>query len=619
MIRGLSPDWRRRRRTARRALRLGLFLRGLATLRATLAASLLLAACTPSPAASPPPPSAEPTRSARLLVSDNALWAAHPASRTVTRLALPSGNQVWQRPLGCEPATLARASGRLFVTCFDSGEVIALDEERGAIVKRRWVGRGPFGLLATTSGTYVTLADDGALAVLEPSTLRERKRVATGRQPRGLALKGARLYVVHLLDASVLVYDSGTLAPLGSMEPGLQAATAESVAVSATGDRAYVPHQRLNVTNMARQFDNTVFPVVSAFDTNEMRPVRRETLALDSVDTPVSMPAAVGLSADGSRLFVVNAVSDDLSVVNLATGVGAGHVVLGSSPRDLALSPDGKRLYTLNLVSDDITVIDAEALTVLGTLPLAADTRPAQVQRGERLFNTSRPDSIARDNWMACASCHLDAGFDGQTWLGTDGGPRNTPTLRGIADTFPLHWSADRPDVQSFQQTFTTLMAGTGLSDADLNALAAYLTSLKPQPSPLRQRDGSLSQQATRGAALFQQGQCSVCHTPALFTDRQLHAVGTGEPLYPNPTGPGTVPETAGPAFDTPSLRELWLTAPYLHDGRAPTLRDLLTTFNRGDRHGETSTLSRDELSALEAFLLSLPLTGDEVRTLFRR
>ncbi len=607
-----------------------LFLRGPETLAATLAASLLLIACRAAPSSTMPPvsappnptsaqPSAAPIRSARLIVSDNALWATHPASRTVTRLALPSGKQDWQRPLGCEPATLARASGRLFVSCFDSGEVVALDEALGTILVRRWVGHGPFGLLATPAHTFVTLANDNALAVLAPSTLEETGRVATGRQPRGLALKGARLYVVHLLDASVRVYDSSSLAPLGSMEVGLQAALAESVALSATGDRAYVPHQRPNVTNMARQFDNTVFPVVSAFETSELRPVRREALALDSVDTPVSRPMAVALSADGSRLFVVNTVSDDLSVVSLATGVGAGHVVLGSGPRDLALSPDGGRLYTLNLVSDDITVIDAEGLAVLGTLPLAADERPGQIQRGERLFNTSRPDSNSRDNWLACASCHLDAGFDGQTWLGTDGGPRNTPTLRGIADTFPLHWSADMPNVQSAQQTFTTLMAGTGLSDADLDALAAYLTSLKPQPSPLRQRDGSLSEQATRGAALFQQGKCTRCHTPALFTDRRLHDVGTGEPFYSNPTGSGTVPETMGPAFDTPSLRELWLTAPYLHDGRAPTLRDVLTTFNRGDRHGVTSALSDQELSDLEAFLLSLPLSPTEVRTLFKQ
>ena len=235
---------------------------------------------------------------------------------------------------------------------------------------------------------------------------------------------------------------------------------------------------------MARLFDSTVFPVVSVLDTQELKPIRREALALDSVDTPVSMPAAVLLSPNGRILYTVNSASDDLSVVDLDQGIGIGHVVVGQHPRDLALSPDGMRLYTLNLVSDDISVVDADTLTVIDTFLLVDDPRPAIIQEGERLWLTSRPDEISRDNWMACASCHFDTGFDGQTWLGTTGGPRNTPIVRGIRDTEPLHWSADRENVQAFRETFTGLMAGSGLSEAELDALAAYLNSLEPLPSP---------------------------------------------------------------------------------------------------------------------------------------
>ena len=119
-------------------------------------------------------------------------------------------------------------------------------------------------------------------------------------------------------------------------------------------------------------------------------------------------------------------------------------MVVGQHPRDLALSPDGKRLYTLNLVSDDISVVDTDTLTVVATFHLADDLRPVIIQEGERIWLTSRPEEISRDNWMACASCHFDTGFDGQTWLGTTGGPRNTPIVRGIQDTEPLHWSAPR-------------------------------------------------------------------------------------------------------------------------------------------------------------------------------
>ena len=507
---------------------------------------------------------------------------------------------------------MTRSQPRLFVACFDSGELLVLDEGTGDILARRWIGHGPFGVLIADERLYVTLAHEDALLALRAGTLAEIGRVPTVRQPRGLAIKGTRLYVVHLLDASVRVFNAQTMEPQGEIRIGLQGALAESLTLHPDRERAYIPHQRQNVTNMARLFDSTVFPVVSALDIKELRPIRREALTLDTVDTPVGMPVAARLSPDGDLIYVLNAASDDISVVDLALHIGVGHVVVGHNPRDLALSPDGKRLYTLNLVSDDISVVDTGALEVVKTFALAQDTRPAAVQRGERVFFTSRPDEIARDNWIACASCHSDAGFDGRTWLGISRGARNTPVLRGIGGTEPFHWSADRPDVQSFEQTFTSLMAGTGLSDADLDALAEFLEGLHPISSPLRKVDGSLTEGATQGAAVFQQAGCAVCHSPPLFTDRQLHDVGTGEGFHDHPSGTGKVVETFGPEFDTPSLRELWLTAPYLHDGRAPTLRDLLTTFNHGDAAG----LSEAELAALQAFLLALPLTQEELADL---
>ncbi len=55
-----------------------------------------------------------------------------------------------------------------------------------------------------------------------------------------------------------------------------------------------------------------------------------------------------------------------------------------------------------------------------------------------------------------------------------------------------------------------------------------------------------------------------------------------------------------------PTLVELWRTAPYLHDGSAATLRDVLTTANQDDQHGKTSHLTADQLVDLAEYLLSL-------------
>src|SRR5690606_1007658 len=57
---------------------------------------------------------------------------------------------------------------------------------------------------------------------------------------------------------------------------------------------------------------------------------------------------------------------------------------------------------------------------------------------------------------------------------------------------------------------------------------------------------------------------------------------------------------------DTPTLLGIWQTAPYLHDGSAPTLFDVLTTKNPDGLHGETSSLSETELRQLVAYLEQL-------------
>jgi mono/diheme cytochrome c family protein len=220
---------------------------------------------------------------------------------------------------------------------------------------------------------------------------------------------------------------------------------------------------------------------------------------------------------------------------------------------------------------------------------------------------------------MSCASCHFDGDHDGRTWM-FENGPRNTTSLRGTRDTRPLHWSADRDEVQDFEHTIKTLQFGDGLlaggepnpslgapnagRSADLDALAAFVNTLRHRPSPFRKPDGSLTAAARRGQRIFDRAEvgCAICHPAPRFTDSSLvtpfvrHDVGTGD-------GPR---ERLGPAFDTPSLRGLWDSAPYLHDGSAPSLRDVLTTRNPGDRHGSTSQLTPQEVEDLVAYLKSL-------------
>lgn len=77
-------------------------------------------------------------------------------------------------------------------------------------------------------------------------------------------------------------------------------------------------------------------------------------------------------------------------------------------------------------------------------------------------------------------------------------------------------------------------------------------------------------------------------------TDCKSYDVGTGRG------------REQGRAWDTPTLREVWRTAPYLHDGRAATLESLFTEHNPDDQHGETKALPKDELRDMIEYLRSL-------------
>src|SRR5690606_7174503 len=130
--------------------------------------------------------------------------------------------------------------------------------------------------------------------------------------------------------------------------------------------------------------------------------------------------------------------------------------------------------------------------------------------------------------------------------------------------------------------------AKAGLSP-ELDALAAYIASLDHvNPSPYKNSDGTLTVDGEAGKAVFQRLGCDFCHAGPAFTDSDrgpLHDGGTltaltgtrmGEPLF---------------GIDTPTLLGIWETAPYLHDGSAPTLRDVLTSKNPDDLHGFVSIL----------------------------
>ena len=211
-----------------------------------------------------------------------------------------------------------------------------------------------------------------------------------------------------------------------------------------------------------------------------------------------------------------------------------------------------------------------------------------------------------------------------------------TPNAIASVTHSALHWSADRDESQDFEYTIRgKLMRGRGLAPGalktgkefgtigldekmagrskDLDVMAMYTNSFPFRLSPHNPAPGKLSAEAGRGQKLFAaaETQCAKCHTGAYYTDStlkkpfNLHDVGTG----------AGKDEKMGPKYDTPTLHGVYRLANYLHDGRAATLMDVLTTANPGDKHGKTSQLKKEELDDLVAFLKALPFEAPPEET----
>jgi YVTN family beta-propeller protein len=312
---------------------------------------------------------------------------------------------------------------------------------------------------------------------------------------------------------------------------------------------------------------------------------------------------AMGYS-DSWQLGVEDPTSVELVVSDLPAEYGQGHYLgkvflrtplPGRGPRGLAVTPDGKLLAVALYFSGSVVFVDTATLRVVRSVPIGRQPAADAVRRGEMIFHDA---TYCFERWLSCSTCHPDGRADGLNWdLMNDGigNPKNTRSLVWANRTPPMMSLGQRADMPTAAAAgFKFLLFQEPKADR-LRDAEAYLRSLAPEPSPFLV-DGHLSTKARRGQTIFRDPRvgCADCHPAPLYTDRRMHAVGT------------RVPPDESPRFDTPTLVELWRTAPYLHHGRAATLLQVLTTMNSDDHHGRTSHLSRNEMKALVEYLQSL-------------
>jgi YVTN family beta-propeller protein len=515
---------------------------------------------------------------------------------------------------GASPRGIAHAYDRLFVTCEFLDDLAVIDAATLNVIGRWPVSAEPYGVVYDSwrGLLFVASSAEGVVDVIPTvgeGAGRIWTRIPVPAKPKGVALSpdGARLYVTHFFTGQVSIIDPVEFRLLETVPAPPSANMMQKVAFHPDG-RAFLPHILSNSETPEPAFNTAVSPRVTVLDPEGAR----ASIDLSIGAVSANLPFDATFSPDGSKLYVAHLGSGDLTVVPLEDPRRLSRIDVGDGPRGVVVTGDGRKAYVVNSLSEDISIVDLAAGRETGRIAMTPSSQAPVFKRGKTLFFSSRPAELSRDRWLSCASCHFEGEHDARTW-NFPPGPRNTTSLRGAIDTRPLHWSADRDEVQDFEHTIRDLQGGTGLIrgrapnpelgepnerlSADLDAVATYVTLLSVRRNPFPP-----DRIVERGREIFFSPAtgCASCHLPPRFTDsdprfRPVHDVGTGDGIG----------ERLGRAFDTPSLRGVWDAAPYMHDGSAATLRDVVTQ-NPGDRHGRTSHLTDEEIDALVRFLRSL-------------
>ncbi len=555
-------------------------------------------------------------------------------------------------------------STRLYVTCdAPQSSVRVLDTGSGKVLATLPAGHTATGPVLSPDGKTLFVCNrfNNDISVINLDTRKELCRIPVQREPAAadITRDGRFLLVANHLHtgpadaehvaAVVSVIDTAARKVVKELALPDGSGLLNDLRVSPDGKYAVVshilPHFRLPATQLDRGWMNS--NAATIIDLARMEILN--TVLLDNIDRGAADPWGVAWSADSATLLITHAGTHEISVIDFpavlarlakipATPDNSKPTYPYSAsrsqsevPNDLAflvglrqrvrlpqydLGPRavvllGRKAYVADYFSDSLSLVDLsspeprpQSIPLLSQPAGAGAKGPASpldrmplTRKGEFYFNDA---DICFQGWQSCATCHPgQARMDALNWdLLNDGigNPKNTKSLLLAHKTPPAMSMGVRDTAETAVRAGIQHILFTVQPEEVAASMDAYLKALKPVPSPFLV-NGHFSDSARRGEKLFKDRQvgCATCHPPGLFTDLKTYDVGT-RGRFDKPTD----------RFDTPTLVEVWRTAPYLHDGSAATMRDVLTTANLQDKHGKTSHLTPQQIDDLAAYLLSL-------------
>lgn len=525
------------------------------------------------------------------------------------------------------------------------GKILIVDPAGGKVTGEIPSGHTPCGLVISPDGktVFACLRFETCVAQYDVASKKEQRRFPALHEPINSVMTkdGKKIYVANFLphdpsDGADVAAEITAIDLTSGKTKNIRLPNGSSsmhgIFLSPDGKYVYttaiLARYQLPTSQLERGWMNTNgFSIIDAAKSEFVN-----TVLLDDVDLGAANPWPIASSSDGKRVFVGLAGTHELCIVEMdkaleklaslpkdeaqakATGANVSKTaenvpqdlaflvgmkkrvrLEGKGPRSLAVV--GTKVFIGMYFDDTIVVVDTKSRRTKAKEFVALGPKP--VMTPARLGELHWHDAtLCFQYWQSCASCHPDARTDALNWdLLNDGigNPKNAKSMLFSMRTHPAMWHGVRETGQYAIRTGFKFILFAVRPENEYKEIEAYLDAMKPCPSPLLV-NGKLSPAAERGKKLFESDRlaCTKCHLGEYFTDMKMHDVGS-RASYDQMDN-----------FVTPTLREVWRTSPYMHDGRYVNMKDVFKEGCHGDVFGDVAGLNDKELDDLVEYVLSL-------------
>jgi YVTN family beta-propeller protein len=489
-------------------------------------------------------------------LSNDEVWVVNEVSDSVSVVSVTRRMVVDTLLVKDEPADVVFAGGKAFVSASRNNRVSVFDLASHVLLTNiALLGENPRSLAVNTNGSkvFVAFALSGNRTTIIPAASNAPPQIINGTPPMkpglppppqvGLIVdaadpawrtNGVIRYTMPDNDvAEIDVTSLGVsryLTNVGTVNFAVAVQPNSGHLFVANTDARNLTHfePALNgffVTNRVSRIDITN-GTRTHFDLNPGYHPTNFTLA--NKTNALAHPTAIAFGPSGGNFYLAAFGSDRIARVNATSGGVVARIELCSTapgsasdprnkrgPRGLALRP-GVALYALNRISGTISVINPTTDTVVREIPIGShDPTTATIRQGRGFLYDAK---LSGNGTVSCASCHIDAEMDMLAWdLGDPQGnletnrsvipilqqtnssvfhpmkgPMTTQTLRGLSALDPFHWRGDRTNFTHFNGAFASLLGGSALSAADMNAYRDFINTLRFQPNPNQNLDRTL-------------------------------------------------------------------------------------------------------------------------------